>query len=178
MASGNRSPGAAHPGQDRPESSKSGLEDPICPRRQSSAARTTHRNGFQEIGSAPESRPEVARPPKVTLRRPGDPGVGATMRSITWRTASSPSNRRSATLSIRAPGSISGYRDGSKQGELAAHELHAIGAPGVDEPLPTTVSQRTARRRARTTVRHPRDEDRARSRAAGAGLRSRRGGTP
>jgi hypothetical protein len=26
--------------------------------------------GFQEIGSAPESRPEVARPPKVTLRRP------------------------------------------------------------------------------------------------------------
>src|SRR5215211_4498371 len=41
-------------------------------------------SGAKKNGSAPESRPEVARPPKVTLRRPGDPG--ATMHSITWRT--------------------------------------------------------------------------------------------
>jgi hypothetical protein len=45
-------------------------------------------------------------------------------------------DRVSSTWStIGAPGSISGYRDGSEQGELAAHELHAIGAPGVHERL-------------------------------------------
>ena len=67
----------------------------------------------------------------ASTRRPS----GATIRSITWRTASSPLNRRSATLSIRAPGSISGYWDGSELGELAAHEFHAIGAPCVHERL-------------------------------------------
>jgi hypothetical protein len=75
--------------------------NPICTRRQGSAARTTHRTrGLQEIRSGPESRPEVALPPKVDVastRRPSR----ATMRSITWRTASSPSNRRSGTFSIR-----------------------------------------------------------------------------
>jgi hypothetical protein len=32
------------------------------------------RKGEKESWSAPESRPEVARPPKVTLRRPGGQG--------------------------------------------------------------------------------------------------------
>ena len=43
-------------------------------------------------GSRASTQGDVA-----STRRPR----GATMRSITWRTASSPSNRRSATLSIR-----------------------------------------------------------------------------
>jgi hypothetical protein len=34
-----------------------------------------------KMGSAPESRPEVARPPKVTLRRPEDPGAPRCARS-------------------------------------------------------------------------------------------------
>src|SRR4029450_3867521 len=37
--------------------------------------------GRKEDGSAPESRPEVAGPPKVMLRRPGDPGVPRCLRS-------------------------------------------------------------------------------------------------
>ena len=47
----------------------------ICTGRQSSAARTTHRKGFQEIGSAPDCRSTVARHPSLTSRWRNSSGV-------------------------------------------------------------------------------------------------------
>jgi hypothetical protein len=78
------------------ESSKSGAGNPICTWRAE--------KGFEEIGSAPESRPEFARPPTVTLRRPEDPGAHDALDHVEDRLL--PSNSRSATLSIRPQRSL------------------------------------------------------------------------
>jgi hypothetical protein len=65
-------------------------------------------------GSRASTQGDVA-----STRRPR----GATMRSITWRTASSPSNRRSNTLSIRGHHSISGYLTSSDSRAEGASRL-------------------------------------------------------
>jgi hypothetical protein len=58
------------------------------------------------------------------------------MRSITWRTASSPSNRRSATLSIRRQGST--YTSGTDQGA----DGEAPMAPCADDRVPRQTDSR------------------------------------
>ena len=85
------------------------MRGPIVPREQIARPRGIDEN-FRTFRTGPQSerggtiactrsRPEVARPPKVTLRRPEDQGRHDALDHVEDRLL--PSNRRSATLSIR-----------------------------------------------------------------------------
>jgi hypothetical protein len=87
----------------------------------------------------------------ASTRRPR----GATMRSITWRTASSPSSRRSATLSIHnRPYAFA--RTGPKRRPYALGRVMGFGRSGVHLPLaPASLDDAEGEMRDPSAVDHP-----------------------